>query len=116
MTNALKYIDMSTYYKECFVEKIGHYDALEVWSELETGTKVSLEYDKNESVIKVNFDKNDEAKSLGILSEDDAKNIMPILKEGWTDIFFGRILFIGTEKENGKLKLVIYIASKEHKK
>ncbi len=113
MTNALKYIDMSTYYKECFVEKIEHYDALEVWSKLETGTRVSLEYDKDESVIKVKYDKNDGAKSLGILGEDDAKNIMSILKEGWTDIFFGRILFIGNEKENGRIKIVIYVAPKK---
>lgn len=107
---------MGTYYKECFVEKIEHYDALEVWSELGTGTKVSLGYDKDESVIKVIYDKEDGPKSLGILSEDDAKNIMPILKEGWTNIFFGRVLFIGNEKENGRLKVVIYIVQKEQKK
>ena len=103
---------MSSYYKECFVEQIYHFDALEMWEKLNTGSKVKLAYDNEKSIIKVIYEMDDDAKCIGILSDDDAKGILPMLKEGWADMFFGRIIFEDNMKENGRLRIVIYIATK----
>lgn len=102
------------YYKECFLEDIYHFDALEVWDKLEIGKSVKLylkedgEYSKN---IKVELDENGpENKLLGVLSEEDSKSMLLFFKSGWNELFLGKIgLF---DKENQKIKIVVYIKLK----
>jgi len=36
---------MKTYYKECFVEQVYHYEALKIWQDLKTGDNLHLIYD-----------------------------------------------------------------------
>lgn len=107
---------MNTYYKECFLEDIYHFEALDAWKELETGIHVILYLDENDTdctqKIKVKLDK-DEAKDckvLGVLSEEDSKSMLPFYKSGWKNIFFGKIgLF---DKDGQRIKVVIYIRDK----
>ncbi len=112
---------MGIYYKECFLEDIYHFDALEVWNDLVPGASVKLsldmggddkrgnymrgDYTKN---VKVELDKQGN-KLLGVLSEEDSKSMLPFYKSGWYDLFSGRICFIDKENEKLRIKVVVYI-------
>ena len=53
---------MYTYYKECFVESVYHYEALENWQKFQIGDIFKLAYDATHDIVKVkneNFCKND---------------------------------------------------------
>lgn len=114
---------MGTYYKECFLEDIYHFDALDVWDKLVPGASVKLsldmggddkrgdymrgDYTKN---VKVELDKEGhENKLLGVLSEEDSKSMLPFIKSGWNDLFSGKICFIDKENEKLRIKVVVYI-------
>lgn len=108
---------MGIYYKECFLEDIYHFEALDVWEKLKLKAHVELFYDyKNADYrnnIKVKFvaDRND-VKILGVLSEDDSKSMLPFFKGGWNDVFCGQVCFVQDKKEEQRIKIVVYVKSK----
>ena len=67
---------MNTYYKECFVEQVYHYEALKIWQDLKTGDNLHLIYDDKHGKVVVKKD----ISCLGVLGEDDSKSILPFLK------------------------------------
>ena len=44
---------MDTYYKECFVESMYHYEALENWQKFQIGDIFQLAYDDTHDIIQV---------------------------------------------------------------
>lgn len=101
---------MSTYYKECFVEQVYHYDALQNWETLTPGDVVKFEYDDSLNKVKVNK----EAICIGVLSDDDSKSMLPFLKAGWENVFSGKFcLKSDADAEDKRIKIVIYIEPKE---
>ena len=97
---------MSTYYKECYVEQVYHYGALQAWQNLNPGDGLNLEYDANHKKIKVKKD----TLCLGELSDDDSKSILPFLKAGWADVFSAKLcLKSEIDAENKRIKIVIYL-------
>ena len=44
---------MKTYYKECFVEQVYHYEALKIWQDLKTGDNFHLIYDDKQDKVEV---------------------------------------------------------------
>lgn len=119
MTNTLKYIDMSTYYKECFVEKIYHYEALvnEILKDLVQGSEVYLSLDKTDSKlrdnIKIDFDINGKKGVLGVISKDESKSMLPFFEAGRDDIFSAKICSNNEkETEDRQIKIVVYIVPK----
>lgn len=100
---------MDTYYKECFLEDIYHFEALDVWEELKPGKQVTLSLNKdNTKKIKVSLNE-DGTCVLGLLSEDDSKSMLPFLKSGWNKIFLGKICFIDEKIDIPRIKIVVYI-------
>lgn len=115
------------FFKECFLQDVYHYEALEVWEELKIGLKLSLEKDedKNKKVVLV-YKKEDEKKDddkkenngkhiIGRLSDDDAKFIYDIIEAEHNDVFEGFVSFKSDETadENKRLKVVIKIKNKQ---
>ena len=93
------------YFKECYLEKIYHYDALEVWDELKIGTQLSLE-DNGEIIIL----KDSKDHILGELNPDDSKFIIDLLKQGWNGVCGATISYlVENASENKSIKVVLYI-------
>ena len=96
---------MKKYFKECYLEKIYHYDALEVWKKLETGTQLSLELNGEIIILKYSKDH-----ILGELNPDDSKFIIDLLKQGWTGVCGATISYlVENASENKRIKVVLYI-------
>lgn len=120
---------MRIYYKECFIEDIYHFDALDVLEGLKIGDTVCLFYADEDSCYKDPFCKDprykeprykerimvktsgDEEKILGALSIEDSKSMLPFLKNKWKDLFSGQVCFADKTKkgENNRIEIVIYI-------
>ena len=107
------------FFKECFLQDIYHYEALEVWKELEIGNELSLDKDEDKKVVFLYKKKENNGKHIiGRLSDDDAKFIYDIINAGYTGdddgVFLGIVSFKsdGTEDENKRLKIVIKIKEK----
>lgn len=97
---------MSTYYKECFVEQVYHYDALQSWQDLKSGDRLIIEYDSVHEKIKVKKD----SLCLGELSEDDGQSILPFLKAGWTELFSAKLcLKSEIDSEGKRIKIIVYL-------
>ncbi len=105
--------------KECLLQDIYHYEALEVWEELKIGQELSLDKDKDKVVLvykkkeKEDDDKkeNNSIHFIGRLSDDDAKFIYDIIEAGHKKIFVGIVSFKPSETadENKRSKVVIKI-------
>lgn len=107
---------MSTYYKECFLEQIYHYNALDIWDKIKIGEKVSIIMTENDykhsKQVKVKF--NDAPQILGVLSEEDSESMLPFFQNGRDDIFYGEICFIDNiDSENKRIKIVVRILKKK---
>lgn len=120
---------MRIYYKECFIEDIYHFDALDVLEGLKIGDTVCLFYADEDPCYKDPFCKDprykdprykerimvktsgDEEKILGALSIEDSKSMLPFLKNKWKDLFSGQVCFADKTKkgENNRIEIVIYI-------
>lgn len=120
---------MRIYYKECFIEDIYHFDALDVLEGLKIGDTVCLFYADEDPCYKGPFCKDphckdphykerimvktsgDEEKILGALSIEDSKSMLPFLKNKWKDLFSGQVCFADKTKkgENNRIEIVIYI-------
>lgn len=120
---------MRIYYKECFIEDIYHFDALDVLEGLKIGDTVCLFYADEDSCYKGPFCKDprckdphykerimiktsgDQEKILGALSIEDSKSMLPFLKNKWKDLFSGQVCFADKTKkgENNRIEIVIYI-------
>ena len=101
---------MDTYYKECFVESVYHYEALENWQKFQIGDIFQLAYDDTHDIVKVE----NENFCIGKLSDEDSKSMLPFLKVGWDNLFSAKIcLKNGVDSEDKRIKIVIYIASKK---
>ena len=116
-------------YKECFIEDIYHFDALDVLEGLKIGDTVCLFYADEDPCYKGSFCKDprckdphykerimvktsgDEEKILGALSIEDSKSMLPFLKNKWEDLFSGQVCFADKTKkgENNRIEIVIYI-------
>lgn len=100
---------MGTYYKECYVEQVYHYDVLLNWQNLNVGDILILEYDAAHDKIKV---KKDDF-YLGELSDDDSKPMLPFLKAGWIEVFSVKLcLKSEIDSENKRIKIIIYLERK----
>lgn len=96
---------MKKYFKECYLEKIFHYDALELWDELKIGKQLSLGFDDNKVILKYNNEN-----ILGELNTDDSKFIIDLVKQGWQKAFVATISSIVEDaSEDKRIKVVIYI-------
>lgn len=111
---------MSTYYKECFVEQVYHYDALDekVWENLKEGTDVFLTLDEADTKVnvkvkyKLKIDGGDKEGTLGILSAEDSESMLPFLKAKRNDVFSAKIcLNSGIDSEEKRIKVVVFIKS-----
>ena len=115
---------MRIYYKECFIEDIYHFDALDVLEGLKIGDTVCLFYADEDPCYKDSFCKDprykerimvktsgNEEKILGALSIEDSKSMLPFLKNKWKDLFSAQICFADKTKkgENNRIEIVIYI-------
>lgn len=120
---------MRIYYKECFIEDIYHFDALDVLEGLKIGDTVCLFYADEDPCYKGPFCKDprckdphykerimiktsgDQEKILGALSIEDSKSMLPFLKNKWKDLFSGQVCFADKTKkgENNRIEIVIYI-------
>lgn len=120
---------MRIYYKECFIEDIYHFDALDVLEGLKIGDTVCLFYADEDPCYKGPFCKDprckdphykerimvktsgDAEKILGALSIEDSKSMLPFLKNKWKDLFSGQVCFADKTKkgENNRIEIVIYI-------
>lgn len=99
------------FFKECFLQDIYHYEALEVWEELKIGLILSLDKDKDKKVVLVYGEKR-----IGRLSDDDAKFIYDIIEAEHKDVFEGCVSFKSDETadENKRLKVIVRIIIKEN--
>lgn len=125
---------MRIYYKECFIEDIYHFDALDVLEGLKIGDTVCLFYADEDPCCKDPFCKDlrckdprckdlrykerimvktsgDEEKILGALSIEDSKSMLPFFKNNWKNLFSGQVCFADKTKkgENNRIEIVIYI-------
>lgn len=106
-------MDGKKYLKECLLEKIYHFDALEKWDNLKVGSILTIsksnDEDGNDEVL-LKFDDS----KIGCLSKDDGKDILPFLQQGWEDAFSAIISFKkdDVDSENKRIKVVIYIKKK----
>ena len=106
---------MSTYYKECYVEKLYHFDGIENWEELKIGERLSLVV-MNEEPFKDQVKVKDKSgcKVFGVISKDDGKLIYDIIRSGWNKTFSAKVV---NKDENGdedkKIKIVISFEQKE---
>lgn len=127
---------MRIYYKECFIEDIYHFDALDVLEGLKIGDTVCLFYADEDPCYKDSFCKDprckdprykerimvktsgNEEKILGALSIEDSKSMLPFLKNKWKELFSGQVCFADKTKkgENNRIEIVIYINEKESQK
>ena len=80
---------MDTYYKECFVESVYHYEALENWQKFQIGDIFQLAYDDTHDIVKVE----NENFCIGKLSDEDSKSMLPFLKVGWDNLFYASNYF-----------------------
>ena len=108
-------MDDKKYLKECLLEKIYHFDALDKWAKIDVGKTLKLNNKTNE-------DEKDEVRltldgyTIGCLSKDDGKDILPFLQQGWKDLFSATISFKkdDVDSENKRIKVVIYIKKNEN--
>lgn len=120
---------MRIYYKECFIEDIYHFDALDVLEGLKIGDTVCLFYADENPCYKDPFCKDprykdprykerimvktseNEEKILGALSIEDSKSMLPFLRNNWKGLFSAQICFADKTKkgENNRIEIVIYI-------
>lgn len=105
---------MRIYYKECFIEDIYHFDALDVLEGLKIGDTVCLFYEDKDPCYKERVmvkTSGKEKKILGLLSIDDSKSVLPFLKNEWKKLFSAQICFADKTKggENNRIEIVIYI-------
>ena len=104
------------FFKECFLQGVYHYEALEIWDKLEIGQLLSLRLnaEKDRIVLAVKDGENN-GKVVGELSDDDAKFIYDIIKAGHDNVFGGIIIYKSNETtdENKRLKAVIKIMESE---
>lgn len=101
---------MDTYYKECFVESVYHYGALENWRKFQIGDIFQLAYDDTHDIVKVE----NENFCIGKLSDEDSKSMLPFLKVGWNNLFSAKIcLKNDVDSEDKRIKIVIYLVSKK---
>lgn len=102
-------MDGKKYLKECFLEKIYHFDALAKWNNLEVGSSLTfspeIEDDEEEALLMLGGSK------IGCLSKDDSKDILPFIKQKWGKLFSATIIFKkdDVESENKRIKVAIYI-------
>lgn len=107
---------MSTYYKECYVEKLYHFDGIENWEKLKIGERLSLVV-MNEEPFKDQVKVKDKSgcKVFGVISKDDGKLIYDIISSGWNETFSAKVV---NKDENGdedkKIKIVISIEKKKN--
>lgn len=100
------------FFKECLLQDIYHYEALEVWGELEIGKELSLDKDEDKKVVLIYGEKR-----IGRLSDDDAKFIYDFIEAGYKDVFVGIVSLKSgeTADESKRLKVVIKIRENENK-
>ena len=73
---------MSTFLKECFLQKTNQYDALKIWKELGVSKELLLrENEKGDIVAKMIVDKAEYV--IGVLSKEDAQSLIPYFAAGW---------------------------------
>jgi len=91
---------MSTFLKECFLQKTNQYDALKIWEKLDVSVNLLLrENGKGDIVAKYKGKDNDEH-IVGVLSKEDAQSLIPYFTEGWNDDN-------GADKENDLYSSII---------
>lgn len=103
--------------KECFLQNIYHYEALEVWEKLKIGQILSLDKDEDKKKVVIVYE-DEQNKRIGSLSDDDAKFIYDIIEAGYTGdkgVFLGIVSFKSNETadENKRLKVIIKIKESE---
>lgn len=107
---------MSTFLKECFLQKTNQYDALKVLEvhgeDLKIGKLLTLLIDKDDNdkecvFAKIGVDK------IGCLSDEDSKVIRIFLKARWNDIFECRICKVDEKADENK-RYSIVIKIKDH--
>ena len=105
---------MGTFLKECFLQKVNQYDALEAIGKdkevLSLGKELVLEIDEDNEGKDSVFAKLGESK-IGVLSEEDSKIIRKFLKAGWKDVLFESRISKYDEKadENKRYSIAIRI-------
>lgn len=93
--------------KECNVENLLQYDALEVWNALKINSPVTLTALDGDKRIAIMTEQN---KALGTLSENDSASMLLYVQMGYADIFSCKISYKSDQmSENLKLKVVIKI-------
>lgn len=103
---------MSTYYKECFIEKIYHFDNEAVLKDIQLYTDLHLSVDNDEPFgdrVKIISEQNKD-KVIGVLSKEDGKLIYDIIKNGWIKVF--KAVVVKIDKDGGEdktYKIVIKI-------
>lgn len=107
---------MDKYFKECYVEKIYHFDGLESLKGIEEYSLLYLVVDDKEPYkdqVKIVTEKDNKDKVIGVLSKDDSNLIYDIIKNGWTDVFKAVVIKINKDGgEDKTFKVVIKIACK----
>lgn len=131
---------MSTYYKECFIEKIYHFDNEVVLDKVKLYSVLYLIVDGEEpfrdqvKIIYVPDEENDnenlkqgeenqeensgngdnKKNVIGVLSKEDGKLLFDIVKNGWTNVF--KAVVVKIDKDGGEdktYKIVIKIERKD---
>lgn len=88
---------MRIYYKECFIEDIYHFNALDVLEGLKIGDTVCLFYEDKDPCYKERVlvkTSGKEKKILGLLSIDDSKSVLPFLKNEWKNCFLPKFVLL----------------------
>lgn len=104
---------MNKYFKECFVEQLYHFEALDCWNELKVSSSCTLDVDKNEFKGQVLVKLKKEEKCIGVLSKDDSVFLADVIGQGWNEAFEAVISQKEeSASENKKIKVVIRIREK----
>lgn len=118
--NHKKLYAMDKYFKECYVEKIYHFDGLEKLNDMnEYSTMLYLVANDDEPYkdqVKVSDSNKEDGQIIGVLSKDDGNVIYDIVKNGWKDIF--KVVVLKINKDGGEdktLKVVIKILDNNQK-
>lgn len=111
---------MDKYFKECYVEKIYHFDGLKKINDMkEYSTMLYLVVNDDEPYkdqVKVSYSNEEDGQIIGVLSKDDGNVIYDIVKNGWKDIF--KVVVLKINKDGGEdktLKVVIKISDNNQK-
>ena len=108
---------MNKYFKECFVEQLYHFEALDCWDKLKVSTPCTLDVDKDEFkgqvLVKFIDEKSDQKMCIGVLSKDDSAFLADVIGQGWNEVFEAVISQKEeSASENKKIKVVIRIQRK----